>query len=293
MDLLSLVLTVRPTQRLADLPPVGRATHALLLAVIQHHSPALAEQTHAGSGARPITASGLIGQRRNQPLHPEQTYRLRFTALTTAVAQTVMQAAQSGRLAPGQAIELAGGHFQIEAAEWGQTAANAWAAQATYEQLSAPWLLGRRRPGNRVEFEFSTPTAFRLSTPETAAEGAFAARRQHLPVPLPRLVFQSLLNKWNAFAPVALPPEVSRFAEECLALTAYQLKTQVVPLREGGLRVGAVGRVRYTALNSDRYWLSLLHLLAEFALYAGVGVDTSWGMGQCRALLARAVTTAE
>jgi len=284
MDLLSLVLTVRPLQRLTNLPSVGRATHALLLAAIQQINPALAEQAHAGAGVRPITASGLIGQRRNQPLLPEETYRLRFTALTPAVAPVMLQAAQSGRLAPRQTLELAGGQFKIEAAEWGQTAANAWAANATYEQLSAPWLLGRRQPRPQLEFEFSTPTAFRLSSFKTADGDAFMTRRQHLPVPLPHLIFQSLLNKWNTFAPVALSPEVSRFAEECLALTAYQLKTQVMPLREGGLRVGAVGRVRYTALNSDRYWLCLLHLLADFALYAGVGVDTSWGMGQCRAL---------
>jgi CRISPR-associated endoribonuclease Cas6 len=285
MDLLSLVLTVRPAQRLAELPPVGRAAHALLLAAIGDTNPTLAERVHAGSGVRPFTASGLVGQRRNLPLLPEQNYRLRFTALAPEVARAVLQAAQSGRLASGQSVELStGAHFHITASDWGQSAANVWAAQTTYEALSAPWLLGRQKPNPRYEFEFASPTAFKLGNAATAEDGGFAARRQHLPVPLPRLVFNSLLSKWNAFAPVALPEEASRFAEECLALTAYQLKTQAVPIKDSGWRVGAVGRVRYTALNADRYWLSLLHLLADFAVYAGVGVDTSWGMGQCRVI---------
>jgi CRISPR-associated endoribonuclease Cas6 len=43
-----------------------------------------------------------------------------------------------------------------------------------------------------------------------------------------------------------------------------------------------VGKVTYSALNHDRYWLSLIHLLADFALFAGIGVSTALGMGQAR-----------
>lgn len=76
-----------------------------------------------------------------------------------------------------------------------------------------------------------------------------------------------------------------RYAEECLALSSYQLKSRVALLKEGGLRIGAVGFARYTATNYDRYWLSLIHLLAVFAFFAGVGVGTGMGLGQCRKLI--------
>lgn len=101
-------------------------------------------------------------------------------------------------------------------------------------------------------------------------------------MPLPAWVFASLLERWNAFAPVALPDEARRFAQECLALSAYRLSTRMVAVKEGGLRAGAVGEARYTATRFDRYWLSVIHLLADFALFAGVGVGTSVGMGQAR-----------
>ncbi len=32
----------------------------------------------------------------------------------------------------------------------------------------------------------------------------------------------------------------------------------------------------------DTYWFAMFHLLADFAFYAGAGVQTASGMGQCR-----------
>jgi CRISPR-associated endoribonuclease Cas6 len=83
---------------------------------------------------------------------------------------------------------------------------------------------------------------------------------------------------------VALPPETRRFADECLALSGFELRSRPAYLKEGGVRVGALGVARYTALNKDRYWLSVMNLLADFALFAGVGVGTTMGLGQTRRL---------
>ena len=52
--------------------------------------------------------------------------------------------------------------------------------------------------------------------------------------------------------------------------------------KNGALRIGGVGQVTYTALDDDRYALAALNMLADFALYSGVGVQTATGMGQCR-----------
>jgi CRISPR-associated endoribonuclease Cas6 len=273
MELASFVLTLRPQYPLESLPHVGRAAHGLLLAAVAQTDPALAEALHSGSELRPFTASDLYGPGRRQPLTPQQTFSLRLTTLHEPVTRAVLAAAQSsaGLLAPEATVELAGSRFNIEKADWGQGPEHPWARATTFEALSAPWLLGRRKPSTRFNLLFASPTTFKSAG-------------KHMPVPMPNWVFRSLLEKWNQFAPVALPPETQRFADECLAFTAYRLKTQMLPLKEGGLRAGAVGLVRYTALNADRYWLSVLHLLADFALFAGVGAGTGWGLGQCRKL---------
>jgi CRISPR/Cas system endoribonuclease Cas6 (RAMP superfamily) len=46
--------------------------------------------------------------------------------------------------------------------------------------------------------------------------------------------------------------------------------------------IGGVGRATYTALGGDRYWLATMQMLADFALYSGVGVKTTIGLGQVR-----------
>ncbi|RIK35422.1 MAG: CRISPR-associated protein Cas6, partial [Chloroflexi bacterium] len=43
-----------------------------------------------------------------------------------------------------------------------------------------------------------------------------------------------------------------------------------------------VGQATYVAVAADRYWLAVLQMLADFALYSGVGVQTATGMGQVR-----------
>jgi CRISPR-associated endoribonuclease Cas6 len=299
ISLLSLVLTLRPVHPLADPPFMGRASHALLLNAVQWADPALAEQIHAGSEMRPFTASDVIGVSRQVGLSPDRTYPLRFTALTAPVAAALLKAArppsgsprqinsdltggETGPLSPGSTIELGPAAFRIEGVDAGplaglnqQSAINnqqshhPWAATTSYEELSAPWLLGRVTPPRLVTLEFVSPTTFK-------SEG------RHVPVPLPHLVFGSLLERWNAFAPVAFPPELRRYATECLALSSYQLRSRGVLMKEGGLRMGAVGHARYVSTNVDRYWMSLINLLADFAIFAGLGVGTGMGLGQCR-----------
>jgi CRISPR-associated endoribonuclease Cas6 len=104
----------------------------------------------------------------------------------------------------------------------------------------------------------------------------------HIPIPLPELVFGSLLERWNAIAPLAFPEEAKRYAAECLAISRYKLSTRAVPLKGGGLRVGAVGKISYISLNYDRYWMSVMATLAEFALFSGAGAGTAMGLGQCK-----------
>jgi CRISPR-associated endoribonuclease Cas6 len=117
---------------------------------------------------------------------------------------------------------------------------------------------------------------------EFVAPTTFKSQGRWLPLPLPELVFGSLLDRWQAFAPIALHPETRRFAAEAVALNRYRLRSRGIPQKEGGLRIGFTGRADFVALNRDRYWLNILHLLAAFSFFSGVGYGTAAGLGQCR-----------
>ena len=73
-----------------------------------------------------------------------------------------------------------------------------------------------------------------------------------------------------------------RFGEEVMTISHYHLRSVPVAQKAQGLRIGGVGEVTYRALSSDRYWLGVMHMLAAFARFSGVGIQTATGMGQAR-----------
>lgn len=273
-ELLSLVLTLQPAAPWpADRPLPGwwgRAAQALFLHLVAAVDPDLAARLHddTGDAVRPYTASTLMGRTPDRSLDPAGHYLLRFTCLTPDLTAVLLQAAQpGGRLAPGAAVELEYHPFTIlEVASEPQS--QPWAAQASYAGISAPRLIGEAPP-RQIGLQFTSPVTFHSAG-------------VNFPFPRPDLVFGSLLERWNAFSPLAFPPEARRYAAECLAINKYDLQTRPVPFKNGALRIGAVGRIAYTAVNYDRYWLGILHTLAAFAPFSGVGQGSAVGMGQCR-----------
>jgi CRISPR-associated endoribonuclease Cas6 len=240
----------------------------LLLRLISQREAALAEELHQREGLKPYTVSNLVmGKRSKGTLHIEagQTGWLRLTGLSQPVSEHLRALASK----PPETVEMDKHRLTVTGATL-DGAGNGWAGQSSYQDLAAPYLLGgvsKLEP--RVRLEFASPTTFR-------------SKGRYLPLPLPELVFGSLLDKWQTFAPIALPPEVRTFAAEAMMLTRYQLRTQGIPYKGKGFLTGFSGQAIFTTLNRDRYWLNLLHLLADFAFYSGVGYQTSTGLGQVR-----------
>lgn len=271
-DLLSLVLIVRPLP-VADPPKEapfwwGRAAHALLLRTVRSYDPAASEELHSDNGRRPFTASTLFDRDHSAA---GECACLRLTGFEGKLAGLLLDSAQgSGPLAPGKVVELDDRPFEIL-----RTAStpdeHPWASRDTYGELAARRLVSQGAPPRQLALQLASPTAFK-------------SQDRHQPMPLPELVFGSLLERWNLYAPVAFPPEVRRYAAECLAISRFDLHSRRVPGNGGGVRIGAVGTVTYTTLTYDRYWMSLLHTLAVFACYAGLGAGTTSGLGQCRAV---------
>lgn len=283
MDLLSLVLTLRPRQEAVLPPRLARAAHAIFLNRVAQQDPALAEALHAHDGPRPFTCSNLMGARSNQRLLKETPYRLRYTALTAPVAAVLAQT-----FAVDETLTFEGVDFTI--AEVGlppgqgegppphspskienPQSVDPWIAADTYQELAARHLLpSGPPPANRWAFLLAAPLGFR-------------SRGLTQPLPLPGLFFGSLIRRWNTFASIALPEaDLQRYAEEMVAISRFALRSAPGWERGRGLRIGAIGKVTYRSLNRDPYWLAALSLLAEFALYSGVGAMTTAGMGQVR-----------
>ena len=272
--LVSILLTLT-SETAATLPPdLGRAVQAETLARLGQVDPALADAIHASDGPKPLTCSGLVAaESEPEPRHPADNVIVRpgerYFVRVTGLVEPVSRALFAGLVEqPPVRWTLHGGAFRVLEAVC-DPARDAWTGQASCETLTAAVLHYSGRLPRTITLEFVSPTAFK-------------SQEMQIPVPLPGLVFGSLTERWNAFSTVALDPDLRRFANEQVAISRYRLESRPVPSKGGALRVGGVGQVTYTALDDDRYTLAALNILADFALYSGVGVQTATGMGQCR-----------
>lgn len=266
--LISILLTLTSATP-ATLPAhLGRANHAATLARLTTLDPLLVTHLHEGDGPKPLTCSGLwpLAQGRNNvEIKPDQPYFVRVTGLTRPVSQALGAVLLQ---TPPDIWSLHGHIFQVVAASCDATQ-HPWSGHTTYEELAAAQLLQPEHLPRHVTLNFASPTSFK--------SGGMS-----VPMPMPNLVFGSLVERWNAFSPVTLSPEMRRFGEEMVAISRYRLESQVVEQKNKATRIGAMGQVTYAALGGDRYWLAVMQMLADFALYSGMGVQTTTGMGQCR-----------
>jgi CRISPR-associated endoribonuclease Cas6 len=271
--LISIVLTLT-TDRPATLPAeLGRANYTALLARLRSMDPALAAEVHDGNGPKPLTCSGILDpdlRGENVTVRPGQAYHVRVTGLTERMSEALVTTLLVN---PPSEWDIGHHQFRVEGITC-DPARHPWAGQDSYTALAKRIETHHRQHyalPRTVQLEFLSPTAFR-------------SQEMQIPVPMPALVFGSLLDRWHTFGGLPLDPATRAFTEQAVAISDYQLESRRVPHKDGAFRVGGIGRVAYTLRSNDPYRLAVMGVLADYAFYAGVGVQTASGMGQCRRL---------
>lgn len=273
-DLYSIVLTLVPTGEVMVGATVGHQAHAAFLKTVQESDAALAEAFHLPNvPVRPFTVSPLLGvgpaRDGRVRLSPEETYSLRFTVLHPSIFERFMARFLHHE---GRPIVHLGRALLLIKEILVTPGSHPWAGYSSWARLAA-----EAQPEREITLEFASPTAFGF--------GQRAWGKKVIVLPDPAPVFESLIRSWNSLAPPPLQLDKE-------ALTAY-LGEDVVIKRIGWLetrmqefkhapQVGFVGQVTYGLMGSDDYSRRALNALADFAFYAGVGMKTTMGMGQCR-----------
>lgn len=267
MDLSSFVVILKARQQL---PPErtlplwwGGAVHRLALKTLN-----LSDEVPE---LRPFTVSTLHGRFANRQLDLDAEYNLRFTGLNKAVTDSFVSAYKpGGSLAPGAMVDLDFLEFEVKSL-YTEKGSHTLADSTNYQDLLSASLLDPEPAPRRVSFHFASATAFMRNG------------KTH-PYPMPDLVFGNLLERWNAFAPVAFPAEAKRYAVECLVPRNFEIKSRTINVA-GGIQTGFYGKVSFLAATYERYWMSLIHTLAQYSYYSSVGIKTAMGMGQCRKIV--------
>lgn len=255
--------------------------------------PALSERLHAANQERPLTCSALwLPDRAAQEeagfvgVELGDICWLRLTLLDGAffhlLARQPLSASAGSAGSLSAPLRLNGVPFELAEMVVNHSGAGeaAWSGWTSYARLVAK---SQARPNGQLErltLEFDAPTAF-------AGEHQPWGRETNV-LPEPLRVFGGLARRWQRFAPPevaeAVEPEaLSRYLLERVRVEEYALRTQRLYLRQARL-VGFVGRCTYLLPRDearDRLRRQV-HLLADYAFYAGVGHKTAQGMGRAR-----------
>jgi CRISPR-associated endoribonuclease Cas6 len=264
--LLSTVFVLRPVEDCWVPMTLGKAIHACVMQMVRRIEPALSERLHGVARHKPFTISPLQGpfELRGQRfyLKHDREYWLRITSLEPELSHLFLTFEDH----PPRFLNLLEATFTVTQVS-SQPRDHSWAQRSTYAELHN--LLQKHEAAPKVCLLFASPTAFR-------------SQGQTVLLPLPRLVLSSLWERWQHYAPYQL--DVS-WLDELIAgvdISRYKLKTQMMDFRSYR-QLGFIGECEFGARRDvSEEGLSLLRMLIEFALFAGVGYKTTMGLGQTR-----------
>ncbi len=262
-DLYAFVVQLYPLANSPAPRPQGHGAQALFLEVVRAVAPDLAAELHADAKSKPYTVAVL-------PRRGRDLVELRVSLLRADLFQPFVQAML--RQMPGE-TPLRLGQSALRLGDIIGTPApkgHAWAGYSSFADLAA-----NAAPCHTVTLECATATAI--------GQGSRADGRPRLALlPTPEIIFPSLARRWNELAPadLQLDLELLKTAVADTLVTRHRVESTEISLGKGPQK-GFVGFVAYE-LPTDQAQSRLLALLADAALFLGVGMKTARGMGLCR-----------
>jgi CRISPR-associated endoribonuclease Cas6 len=267
----------------------GQKTLALFLQeLIQKQDPVLATRLHAPKNSKPFTtailkileSNGLGRPEDKSPIHRSKAshgdhgeMKMRITLLDDALYPLISQFFLQ-HIGGIPTLHLGRSALVISKVSVTSESGEPWAGFASFETIlaegSAKEMSWRMR--------FATPTAFKSGDAD-------------LPLPIPRLCFQSWLNSWDEHAPCPFFPdkaERKRFLEEVVegqvSVDFSQLRSDEQRFYFDGHRTrerGFTGVCRFTVkpAKTTPQHRHILGTLARYSFYAGTGRKTTMGMG--------------
>ncbi|MZP30638.1 CRISPR-associated endoribonuclease Cas6 [Heliobacterium undosum] len=244
----------------------GEKLHGMFFDLLKSTDPALATAIHDQEG-KPFAISTLRSLAQRTPMFTppdnplsspkegtgqNEGRRWRFTirSLDQRLSEVIDRAAAEWE---GKAVRIGNAPLVIR---------NIRVMKKTYEELYT-----ESECRNPIHFRFLTPTSFRQ-------------RGTQVVLPIPELVFGSLLRRWNQYSPLPFPETL---ADEFTAIRIrkHNIRTDLYQFDRYKI-IGFVGDVVFEFATSNPVSPILFNALARFAEYSGVGYKSTMGMGETR-----------
>lgn len=266
----SLVINLTPLSPISSNYLNGRHIHALFLTLVSHVDQQLGNSLHHSQSDKAFSLSPLQITRKNgnhnnlkwthdQSIFPGASCWFRVSLLDDTLFSKLTQLWLN--LNPNQPWHLGSAHLQITSILGTPQSDQPWANACAYQQLYEKASSTERT----FKLTFATPTAFR--------QGKYDS-----PLPTPESVFKSLLNRWNKYSSI----QITELTIDSLFPSYFNIKTEIVTDSRSKF-IGCIGNVQYRLLGEVDYsQIKHFNVLADYALYCGVGRKTTMGMGITR-----------
>lgn len=259
----------------------GKILHGLFYELLQKASMAKGDEVHSAEGLKPFSTALLLSerQRRAEYLYAGEELKIRFTFLDDSLYPLLARYFLSTL---NLSLDLVHTELTVARILSTQQSGEEWAGCASFEEIYA----NASDAEKQFSFHFATPTFFKRG-------GGPAYPDLIVPLPLPDLVFSSLLRNWNRFSSSSFV-EANLLKEICshhLEMTHHRISSQLARLvfsrDDGAYRTttfpGFVGFCSFRLVElHDQGIIKTLNALADFAFFSGVGAKTTMGCGVAR-----------
>src|SRR5215470_4630469 len=277
----AIIIHAFPRTNLPLVHAQGKILHGLFYELLQKASAAKGDEVHSTEGLKPFSTALLLNerQRRAEYIRTGEELTIRFTFLDDSLYPLLGRYFLS---TPDLSFDLVRTELTVTRILTTPQSGEAWAGCVSFEELYA----NASDSEKQFSFQFATPTFFKRGGGPTYPDLI-------IPLPLPDLVFGSLLRNWNQFSPASFL-EANLLKEICshhLEMTHHRISSQVArlvfPREDGTYRTttfpGFVGSCSFRLVElHDQSIIKTLNALADFAFFSGVGAKTTMGFGVLR-----------
>lgn len=259
----------------------GKILHGLFYELLQNASATKGDAVHGVEGLKPFSTALLLTerQRRAESLRAGEELKIRFTFLDDSLYPLLARYFLS---TPDLSFDLVRTELTVSRILSTPQSGEEWAGFSSFAEIYA----NASDSEKHFSFHFATPTFFKRG-------GGPAYPDLLVPLPLPDLVFGSLLRNWNQFAPTSFV-EANLLKEICshhVEIAHHRISSQlarlIFPRDDGTYRTttfpGFVGSCSFRLVElHDQSIIQTLNALADFAFFSGVGAKTTMGCGVAR-----------
>jgi len=258
--LTAIVLLLQPTKDSAIRVSHGESAYAAALNIIGDLDHNLERGIHDSTISKPLTVSPVWEAPRDGNmllLRSDKTYKWRLTGLNETISDCLLRVSSEIL-----SVWIDNADFNVVNV-FIDNDKDQCAGQSGYRDMLDYW--NTAEPPAAFTLKFLSPATFRDGSIEK-------------PFPVPELVFGSLINTWNAHSSYELDFSRSNL-KDLILLSNWKGETRSIILE--GHRVPCfTGKFTYQAIENMPEIRGLMGLLSDFAFFAGVGWQTTRGLGQ-------------